>query len=82
MSEPTGWGKRNRYRPDPGVEIDKDNQLFDVVEWRKATQQKRNGQTHLRGYDPLVHEDLESVLEQLKEMNFHLRIITGEKYDH
>jgi hypothetical protein len=35
MSEPTGWGKRNRYRPDPGVEIQSDDTLYDVVEWRK-----------------------------------------------
>ena len=32
----TGWGKRRSYRPNPGVEVDSDDTLYDVVEWRRG----------------------------------------------
>jgi hypothetical protein len=43
--------------------------------------QERNGQKHQRVYDPTGEELQKQILEQLKEMNFHLRIITGEEYE-
>lgn len=36
MSTPSGWGKRQRYRPDPGLEMASDDTLFDVVNWRQG----------------------------------------------
>ena len=44
--------------------------------------QTRNGQDHVRGYNPLEEDLLQEILRQLRETNFHLRIITEEKYDH
>ena len=38
MSGSTGWGARQRYRPDPGVEMASDDTLYDVVAWRQAMQ--------------------------------------------
>jgi len=46
-----------------------------------AQEQSRNGQDHQRVYDPTSEELQKQILEQLKEMNFHLRIVTDEKYE-
>ena len=46
-----------------------------------AQEQTRNGQDSQRVYDPTSEELQKQILEQLKEMNFHLRIVTDEKYE-
>lgn len=43
--------------------------------------QVRNGQDHQRVYDPELLEIQKEILEQIKEANFHLRLITGEGYE-
>ena len=75
----TGWGKRRSFRPDPGVEVAADDTLFDVVEWRKGQTVSRGDQTQVRTYDSTSSELLKEVLLELKEIAFHLQVITGEK---
>ncbi len=75
----TGWGQRRSQRPDPGVEYDANDSLFDVVEWRKGNQQERNGQAHQRVYDPQLHKRLGDMLEVLERIERHMAIITGEE---
>ena len=72
---------RQFYEPEGGLALDKDSNLFDVTQWRKDGTQYRNGQEHQRVYDPTSEELQKQILEQLKEMNFHLRIVTDEKYE-
>lgn len=47
----------------------------------ESTEQVRDSKIHQRVYDPEARETQLQILEQLKEMNFHLRIITGEEYE-
>jgi len=72
---------RQFYEPEGGLALDKDSNLFDVTQWRKDGTQERGGQDHQRVYDPTSEELQKQILEQLKEMNFHLRIVTDEKYE-
>ena len=72
---------RQFYSPEGGTALDKDNDVFDVTAWRKNGVQERNGHEHQRVFNPKGDELLEAILRQMKEMNFHLQIITGEKHE-
>jgi hypothetical protein len=76
------------FQPVSAKEIKDDGTVLDVAAWREditaravSQEQSRNGQTHKRVYDPTSEELQKQILEQLKEMNFHLRTITDENYE-
>lgn len=89
MSGPTGWGKRSRYRPDPGVEIDKDNELFDVVEWRREfvpsshyrIHQGQAYSTHLNNSNLPLDSEINLAM-QTGEKSVHIIFDVSGKFDY
>lgn len=41
--------------------------------------QERNGQDHQRVFDPSAVDLLQQILSEMKDINFHLQILTEEK---
>lgn len=79
MADSTGWGERRKYRPDSGYALREDGTTFDVTNWMESQSISRNGQTHVRGYDPTSHRLLTDILNELKKISLHLSIITDEE---
>jgi hypothetical protein len=66
----SGWNTRKiDYVPDSGQEVRKDGTIFDLTEWREAQVLDRNGQTHLRTYDPTNNAIFQDLLEEIKALH-------------
>jgi hypothetical protein len=70
---------RQFYEPEGGEALDSDNNIFDVTEWRKGMKQVRNGQEHVRVYNPDLVALLKELLVEQKITNTYLALIWGEE---
>lgn len=71
--------KRDRYDVESGKALREDDSIFDVTKWQEGQTQLRNGQTHIRVYDPSLYQMIGDVIELLTKIETHMSVITGEE---
>lgn len=58
-----------------GTALDKDDNVFDVTEWRKGMKQTRNGEDHVRAYDKTNNAIFQELLEEMKALHHTIKQI-------